>query len=123
MLTYEMVGLADQNDRTYISTYGTYDVKNGFKFNESVEEVVKDVGWRGFVNILFHDNLWKLKKEPLPKLMTLQDVEKELGYRVQIVDPEPEKKEVSPERKKEVDDTIDVFRRFLGIDLDPNNYY
>ena len=53
----------------------------------------------------------------------MDELEKELGYRVQIVDPEPDKKEVSEDRKKEVDDTINVFRRMFGIELDPNDYY
>ena len=56
--------------------------------------------------------------------MTLQEIEKELGYKVQIVDPEPEKKKVSSERKKEVDDTIDFFFFLFGWDdIDPEDYY
>jgi len=122
MYTYQMVGIADENGKTYESKYGTYSKEEGFKFNENIQPIVKN-GWREMVNILFHEDLWKIKKDPIKK-MTLQDIEKELGYRVQIVDPEPKKKEVSPERKKEVDDTIDVFRRWLGLDaIDPDDYY
>ena len=122
MYTYQMVGIADENGKTYESKYGIYSKEEGFKFNENIQPIVKN-GWREMVNILFHEDLWKIKKDPIKK-MTLQDIEKELGYRVQIVDPEPKKKEVSPERKKEVDDTIDVFRRWLGLDaIDPDDYY
>lgn len=122
MYTYQMVGIADENGKTYESKYGTYSKEEGFKFNENIQPIVKN-GWREMVNILFHEDLWKIKKDPIKK-MTLQEIEKELGYRVQIVDPEPKKKEVSPERKKEVDDTIDVFRRWLGLDaIDPDDYY
>lgn len=122
MYTYQMVGIADENGKTYESKYGTYSKEEGFKFNENIQPIVKN-GWREMVNILFHEDLWKIKKDPIKK-MTLQEIEKELGYRVQIVDPEPKKKEVSPERKKEVDDTIDVFRRWLGLDaIDPEDYY
>lgn len=117
-----MVGVADSNNRTYECKYGTYSKKDGFKFNEEVEEIVEDYGWREVVNILFHENLWKLKQEPVKK-MSLEDIERELGYRVQIVDPEPDKKVVSPERRKQVDETVDVFRRLFGIDLDPEEYY
>lgn len=123
MHTYEMVALADENGREYESLYGTYSKEDGFKFNESVEPIVEDKGYRELVNILFHENLWKLKKEPI-KEMTLQELERELGYRVKIVDPEPKKKEVSPERKKQVDDTIDLFRRYFGVNgLNPEDYY
>ena len=119
--TYEMVGLADQNGRTYECKYGTYSKTDGFKFNEEVEVIVDDYGWREVVNILLHDNLWKLKTEPVKK-MSLQDIEKELGYRVEIVDPNPENKLTDKEKKK-IDDTIDFLQRFLGIDIDPEDYY
>lgn len=123
MHTYEMVALADENGREYESLYGTYSKEDGFKFNESVEPIVEDKGYRELVNILFHENLWKLKKEPV-KEMTLQELERELGYRVKIVDPEPKKKDVSPERKKQVNDTIDLFRRYFGVNgLNPEDYY
>ena len=120
--TYEMVALADENGRTYECKYGTYSKEDGFKFNEEVEIIVEDYGWREIVNVLFHDNLWKLKVEPVKK-MSLQDIEKELGYKVQIVDPEPDKKKVSEKRRKEVDDTVDMFRRLFGLDLNPEDYY
>ena len=119
--TYEMVAVADQNGRTYECKYGTYSKEDGFKFNEEVEVIVDDYGWREVVNILFHDNLWKLKTEPVKK-MSLQDIEKELGYRVEIVDPNPENK-LSDKEKKKIDDTIDFLQRFLGIDIDPEDYY
>ena len=120
--TYQMVGLADENGRTYECKYGTYSKKDGFKFNEEVEMIVEDYGWREVVNILFHDNLWKLKEEPVKK-MTLADIERELGYKVEITDPEPEKKVVSEKRRKEVDDTIDFFSRLFGMNLDADDYY
>lgn len=120
--TYQMVGLADENGRTYECKYGTYSKKDGFKFNEEVEMIVEDYGWREVVNILFHDNLWKLKEEPVKK-MTLADIERELGYKVEITDPEPEKKVVSEKRRKEVDDTIDFFNRLFGMNLDADDYY
>ena len=122
MLTYEMVGLADENGREYECQYGTYSKENGFQFNEKSSSIISKEGWRGFINKLFHDNIWKLKQEPVKK-MSLADIEKELGYRVQIIAPEPKEKEVSAERKKEVDRTVDFFKKYLGIDLDANDYY
>lgn len=116
MYTYQMVGLADENGREYESKYGTYSKTDGFRFNDDIYNVVKDLGWRGFINILFHDDLWKLKKEPA-KEMSLQDIERELGYRVIITDPEPDKEKVSEEKRDEIDDYIDMLGRFLGINF------
>ena len=123
MYTYQMVGLADENGREYECIYGTYSKDKGFRFNDSVIPICEDKGWREIVNILFHEDMWKLAEKEIPKKMTIEDIEKELGYRVNIVDPEPKKKEVSEERKEEVDRTIDFFKRFFGMDLDPNEYY
>lgn len=121
MYTYQMVGLADENGRTYECKYGTYDRENGFKFNEVLTPLIKDEGWRVFINTLFHDDMWKLKQDPIRE-MSLQDIERELGYRVQIVDPKPDKK-ISKKKKKEIDDTVRFFRDYLGVDLNPEDYY
>lgn len=116
MYTYQMVGVADENGKTYECEYGTYSKEDGFKFTEKIQPIVKN-GWRNLVNILFHEDLWKLKQEPKKK-MTLREIEDELGYEIDIVDSDS----VSPERKKAVDDTIDLLRYF-GIHLDPKEYY
>ena len=116
MLTYQIVGLADDNGRKYECKYGTYSKEDGFIFNEDIGELVETIGWRGIINMLFHEDMWKLVKEaPKPKEMTLEDVERELGYRVQIVDPEPDKPEVSEEKKEETDALIDLFSDIFGI--------
>ena len=122
MYTYQMIGLADENGKTYECEYGTYSKESRFIFNDRAGEVFERDGYRELFDILVHEDLWKLKQEPIKK-MTLAELEKELGYRVQIVDPEPEKKEVSEDKRKDVDNTIDVFRRMFGIELDPNDYY
>ena len=118
-----MIGLADENGREYECIYGTYSRDEKFKFNDSVIPIVKEHGWREMAYILFHEDLWKLSPKEEPKNMTHEEIEKELGYRVNIVDPEPDKKIVSEERKKQVDNYIDFIQRFLGIDLDDENYY
>lgn len=122
MYTYQMIGLADENGKTYESKFGTYSKERGFEFTNFPKEECKQIA---FINLLFHEDIWKLKKEPTPKKMSLQDIERELGYRVQIVDPEMgSKKEISPERKKEVDDTVEFFKRFFGLEnLNPEDYY
>ena len=115
-----MVGIADENGRTYESKYGTYSKEKGFEFTNFPKEECKQIA---FINLLFHEDIWKLKPEV--KKMSLQDIEKELGYRVQIIDPEiGTKKEVSPERKKQVDDTVKFFNSLFGMDhIDPEDYY
>lgn len=122
MYTYQMVGLADENNKTYESKYGTYSKEDGFKFDDCITEVIDDVGWRGFINILFHDNLWKLQPEPV-KEVTLEDIEREFGCKVRIVDPEPKKDELSKEQKEKIDKQIDFLNRWFGIDINPEDYY
>ena len=125
MYTYQMVGLADENGKTYECEYGTYNKEDGFRFNDSVSPICEEKGWREIVNILFHEDLWKLKKDPV-KEMTLNDIEKELGYRVRIITPDENKKEyekLSPEKKEQIDKEIDFFRRLFGIDIAPEQYY
>ncbi len=134
MLTYEMVGLADENGRTYESTFGTYNKADGFVISknalntffpagENTEDSIAD-----FFRAITHVNAWKLVKEPERKKMSIDDIEKELGYRIQITDPEynkPEnkKKELSDEDKKNIDDVIKFWKDWLGIELDPKRYY
>ena len=120
MYTYQMVGIADDNGRTYESKYGTYNKEDGFIWSDPPNT---KGGWTELIYELLHEDVWKLKQEPV-KEMTLQEIVKDLGYRVIIRDPEPEKKEVSEDKKKEVDDTIDFLRRFLGLDnINPEDYY
>lgn len=107
-----MVGLADQNGKTYECFYGTYNKADGFRFNESVEPTVDEYGWREVVNILFHEDIWKLKKNPV-KQMTLEEIEKALGYKVELV-----KKE-----NKETEETVnirDLFKDIFGFDIMTN---
>lgn len=122
MYTYQMIGIADENGRTYESKYGTYSKEKGFEFTDFPKEECKQIA---FINLLFHEDIWKLKKEPEPKKMSLQDIERELGYRIRIVDPEINTgKEVTLERKKEVDDSIDFLKRLFGLtNIDPEDYY
>lgn len=85
MVTYKMIGIADENGRTYESKYGTYNKKDGFKFKNPPKE---ECQWTAFIDLLFHEDIWKLKEKPAKK-MSLADIEKELGYKVQIVDSKP----------------------------------
>lgn len=113
-----MVGLADENGREYKCKYGTYSKEKGFCLNDYA---TRRCAIKTLLDELFHENLWSLVQPE--KEMTLKDIERELGYRIRIVDPEPEKKVISEKRKKEIDETVNMFRRMLGIDLDPEDYY
>ena len=117
MVTYRMIGVADDNGKTYECKYGTYNKKDGFVFTNPPTEECK---WTALINALFHEDIWKLKKDSV-KRMSLQDIEKELGYRVLIIDPEPEKK-LSEKEKKKIEDAIDFFNRLFGTNMKIEDY-
>lgn len=75
-----MVGLADQNGRTYASKYGSYSKKDGF--------IITNWGntnkFEDMLNNLMHDDLWSLKVEE--KEMTKEEIENALGYKIKIKD-------------------------------------
>lgn len=81
-MTYEMVGVADQNDKTYVSKYGTYNKRIGFNFNNDVD--INCANSRVLINKLFHENCWSLKVES--KKMTKKQIEEKLGYKIDIID-------------------------------------
>lgn len=78
MMTYEMVGVADQNKRTYESIYGSYNKERGFLLNEDS----KRLGLCELLDKLFHENCWSLKQEE--REMTKEEIEKALGYKIRI---------------------------------------
>ena len=80
MHTYEMVGVADQNNRIYESEFGTYSKATGFVLSDYSKKLVKE----NLLDRLFHDNCWKLKVEE--KEMTKEEIEKALGYKIKIKD-------------------------------------
>ena len=78
--TYQMIGLADQNERIYVSKYGAYSKNKGFELSE----LSKSMSKCELIDNLFHEDCWSLKKET--KRMTKEEIEKELGYNIEIVD-------------------------------------
>ena len=86
MYTYEMIGIADENSRTYESKYGTYSKKEGFKLSDLSRSMIKEE----LLDNLFHENCWSLKKEP--KKMTKEEIEKALGYEIEINEPKKDEK-------------------------------
>lgn len=78
MYCYQMVGLADQNGKTYECEYGIYNKENGFQIkNFGVSNDYEDMLYD-----LFHKDMWSLKVEP--KVMTKEEIEKALGYKIKI---------------------------------------
>ena len=88
MMGYEMVGVADQNSRTYKSQYGFYSKETGFVLNKTG----LGLGKNELLDKMFHENCWELKKEP--KKMTKEEIEKALGYEIEIDDGN-DKKEIA----------------------------
>ena len=86
MMTYKMVGVADENGRTYESKWGTYSKKDGFKLDIDVPGL--DLSeLKKLLDSLFHEDLWKLKQDR--KKMTQEEIEKALGYKIEIIDVTP----------------------------------
>ena len=112
MLTYEMVGVADENGKTYECDWGTYSKKNGFKFpnldfGDSQEFV------ESFANQLMHSNVWRLKKE-VKKKMTLEDIEKELGYKIELCES-PKEEEEKEEEEIDFEHLFDKYNTIAEI--------
>lgn len=78
MFTHEMIVEADKNGKTYQSKYGTYSKKDGFCLIGSwVGSLIKD-----YLNDMLHQDCW----EVIPaKKMTKEEIEKALGYEIEIV--------------------------------------
>lgn len=113
-----MIGAASDNTKTYESKYGTYNKEEKFKLNKlAMEEMAKNPS--EFLYNIMDKDLWKLKVER--KKMTQAEIEKALGYKIEVVD---DKKTVSKDRKREVDEAIDVFEDLFGVKF-PNrsDYY
>ena len=99
MMGYEMVGVADQNSRTYKSQYGFYSKETGFVLNKTG----LGLGKNELLDKMFHENCWELKKEP--KKMTKEEIEKALGYEIEIEEPKEKKLEDSKNISKNAQKT------------------
>lgn len=86
MCTYEMIGIADENSRTYESKYGTYSKKEGFKLSDLSRSMIKEE----LLDNLFHEDCWSLKKNPIK--MTKKEIEEKLGYEIEINELEEKNK-------------------------------
>ena len=119
MYTYEMIGAASDNTKTYESKYGTYNKEEKFKLNKlAMEEMAKNPS--EFLYNIMDKDLWKLKVER--KKMTQTEIEKALGYKIEIVQDRRytnNEGKSSEEKKREVDEAIDEFEQIFGVKI-PN---
>ena len=117
MYTYQMVGLADQNGRTYVSKYGTYNKENGFvikpqyiHFSKEAEPNKILFSYQELINGLFHDDCWSLTVEkPKPRKMTKEEIEKELGYEIDICMKKENEDPLCDAYKDSMDDVLKSF--------------
>jgi len=108
MFTYEMIATADENGKTYESKYGIYSKEKGFRFYRSVISNQTDRGVENIINNLFHEDCWKLKVEkPAKKKMTKEEIEKALGYEIDIV---------GKDGRRKFDDIHEFFKYLLEED-------
>ena len=80
-----MIGIADENGRTYESKYGTYSKKDGFKLSDLSRSMIKEE----LLGNLCHEACWSLKKNPIK--MTKKEIEEKLGYEIEINESEEKK--------------------------------
>lgn len=81
-----MIGIADENNRTYESKYGIYNKKDKFKLSDLSKSMTKEE----LLDNLFHEDCWSLKKNPIK--MTKKEIEEKLGYEIEINESEEKNK-------------------------------
>ena len=80
MYTYQMVGVADQNGKTYECKYGEYSKDKGFSLSDEGRNTSKCM----LIDKMFHEDCWSLKNTK--KRMSKKEIEDILGYEVEISD-------------------------------------
>lgn len=85
MLTQEIIKFSKEDGLTYESSFGKYNDKDGFQFNEKGKEYLRYYPNK-FIKMLFTDDtIWQVAPEP-PKKMTMQEIRDALGYDFEITD-------------------------------------
>ena len=109
MYSYQMIGIADGNNRVYESKYGNYSKKYGFELSELSKSMTKEE----LLNKLFHEDCWSLKKDI--KKMTKDEIQKALGYEIEIIGNDEccEKNNTKVEDLTNYDDPVEEFLNIL----------
>lgn len=107
MVTYRMIGCADENGRTYKSRFGTYSKEDGFILSKEAERMSRtQLLWD-----ICHEDCWDLKVEA--KKMTKEDIEKELGYKIEIILPDNKNDDSEDIKYVSMKDIINDFMKGL----------
>ena len=101
MHTYQMIAVADENGKTYTSKYGLYNKQNGFVLSNLSSSMTKE----DLLNGLFHEDCWSLKVDT--KKMTKDQIEKELGYKIEIIDEPKNNAKSEKAENKTIDSLLD----------------
>ena len=110
MMTYEVVGLCEDNSRTYVSSIGSYSKETGFVLSDSMDRLDKNT----LADHLFQVNDWHLKREEEKrKPMTISEIEEALGYKIEIQDTKEEK---AQGRKRKTNEEIKDTTEILELD-------
>ena len=98
--SYQMIGLADQNNRVYESKYGIYSKQNGFTLSKLSSSMTKEE----LLDNLLHEDCWSLKQDI--KRMTKDEIEEKLGYKIEIVENEKQNDEECGCKEKDKNSNI-----------------
>lgn len=116
MLAYQMVGLADQNGRTYESEYGTYNKEDGFRLKRNYIDGLDKNPYKSanaVANMLLHEDCWSLRNEA--KKVTKKQLEDALGFRIEIVENEKDSDYATgADLICRQDEFIDILRDLFG---------
>ena len=93
MNTIDMMKYSEEDDMAYESSFGTYDKQHGFQISEYGMDCFEDDSDKFLKMILKDDTIWHPQPEQ-PKKMTKEEIEKELGYKVEITDGKEKNKPI-----------------------------
>lgn len=105
-----MIGIADDNSRTYESKYGTYSKKDGFALSDLSISMMKEE----LLYNLFHEDCWSLKKNPIR--MTKKEIEEKLGYEIEINESEENKEKKLLEDNQNISKNIQKSHKNMFAD-------
>lgn len=98
MKTVDMMKYANDEDMSYESSFGVYLPDEGFVINEYGKKCFDDDANLFLHMLLEDDTIWHPQPEQ-PKTMTLEEIEKELGYKIKLDNGNTEKTVIKDDKK------------------------
>ena len=92
MNALDMIKYAKEDNIPYESSFGVYNPDKGFEINEYGEKCFKSDPNKFLTMLLNDETVWH--PQPETKKMTLEDIEKELGYKVELINKPVKKVEI-----------------------------